>query len=154
MKVTDEMVNAALAAWYPGEQRRLQRRLSAIWGRIAAAAELRSLTMSRGSAAVLRRAAELIAAPERWTQGTLARDANGKECQECGTQAVQWCALGAIVRAAADAGFHSHWCDASWVLRLHLGIRNTGEWNDSPFRTHAEVLAALRAAADAEERNG
>lgn len=110
--------------------------------------------MSQEIAAVLRRAAELIAEPERWTRETLARDANGKECQECSVKAVQWCALGAIVRAAADAGIGSHWGDASWALRLHLGIRNTGEWNDHPSRRHAEVLAALRAAADAQERNG
>jgi hypothetical protein len=49
---------------------------------------------------VLRAARELIADPERWTQGEYARDADGKPVDDGDERAVRWCATGAIWRTA------------------------------------------------------
>jgi hypothetical protein len=56
------------------------------------------------------------------------------------------CAIGAIVIVADD--YELHW--ARLVLGRYVG-NNVSSWNDAPGRTKAEVIAAMRAAADAEE---
>lgn len=111
--------------------------------------------MSQEIAAVLRRAAELIAEPEKWCQGDHARDRFLNPCLPSSDKAQCWCMLGAIVRAADT--IDSNLYRAADAIAEHLGgykRTSIGRWNDNPSRTHAEVLAALRAAADAEERNG
>jgi hypothetical protein len=54
----------------------------------------------------LRAARKLIADPQRWTQGTEARNAGGSPTDVYSENAVRWCASGAIFRAApnGDAG--------------------------------------------------
>ena len=47
---------------------------------------------------VLRAARELICAPERWTQGVLARNAKGNAVKPVSRNATCWCAYGAITR--------------------------------------------------------
>jgi hypothetical protein len=65
-------------------------------------------------AETLRAARELIADPERWTQGVFARDAEGRSVDPSDDRAVRWCAAGAIWRVATVA--HG-WCDAYWLAR-------------------------------------
>lgn len=108
--------------------------------------------MSAEIAAVLRRAAELIAEPERWCQGAIALSKSGFGCDENSPRAAQWCVIGAISHAAFLGDMVTHWIDAVHAFRRHNRICSSGDWNDRADRTHAEVLAALRAAAEAEER--
>jgi hypothetical protein len=51
---------------------------------------------------VLGNARALIADPANWTSHTPARAADGRPAAWYGRHAVQWCALGAIYRAAYD----------------------------------------------------
>lgn len=93
--------------------------------------------MSAEIAAVLRRAAELIAEPERWCQGALFK----RERR---------CLVGALIDAGA--GDRVGCGPAREAMERHLG-ELPEIWNDRAGRQHAEVLAALRAAAEAEERD-
>ena len=51
---------------------------------------------------VLINARTLIADPQRWTRGTLARSQEGQEVSWADRSAHRWCAMGAIYRAAYD----------------------------------------------------
>jgi hypothetical protein len=51
---------------------------------------------------VLSRARRTIQNPERWTKGTMARDRHGKPVASYDKSACQWCATGAIRKAAKD----------------------------------------------------
>lgn len=107
--------------------------------------------MSQEIAAVLRRAAELIAEPEKWCQGSFAKNGRGGSEMPDSDAAVQWCAFGALARFCHGQILD----DASEVVMANISEEEgIVHWNDQPERQHAEVLAALRAAADAEERNG
>jgi len=88
--------------------------------------------------AALRAAADLIDA-DGWQQGTY-RGPRGERC----------CSA-ALADAAGPAGMLA----AAAALSRQLGGPHVRieDWNDAPFRTAAEVVAALRAAADAEERS-
>lgn len=60
----------------------------------------------------LRAARDLIADPQHWCRGTLARDAWGEDVGPCSPRARRWCASGALImvsRANKDelAGDHS-----------------------------------------------
>ena len=88
---------------------------------------------------------ELLATPDRWTQGAAARDSRGVACDWADeTAVVSWCILGAIYHFGAPT---------SSVLLLRRALsRQLGEmdtflpvdsWNDTPGRTHADVLELL-----------
>ena len=63
----------------------------------------------------------------------------------CGNLAVCWCTLGALDRVTGgDIGL---WSPALNALKSYLGSPNIDGWNDAPERTQAEVVQALRAAA-------
>ena len=52
---------------------------------------------------VLRRALRLLGEHgEHWTQRVMARGADGLDCSVFADGAAQWCALGAVLRAAGD----------------------------------------------------
>lgn len=94
---------------------------------------------------VLLKAAEMV---ERgWCQGMGARNAAGREVRPTSRAAVCWCAHGAILRSAKDG--------VGWLCMEHLaraiGIApcDVTGWNDAPKRTQAEVVSALKAAAEA-----
>ena len=91
---------------------------------------------------VLNGAADLLER-EGWWQGDY-RGPNGETCVD-----------GALVRAVGqqpggimegDVGLS--YLAAVKVLRHHLGREFVSAWNDDPQRTKAEVVAALRAAAE------
>jgi hypothetical protein len=100
---------------------------------------------------VLSKAADLIEPPGAWTQGTWARDDTGATDPVEG--AVCWCAYGAIYQVCGT--WHSSECNAAMrILARALRIPQTdamgsiGLWNDQSARTQAEVVKALRAAAE------
>lgn len=100
---------------------------------------------------VLRAAKARIATPERWTQGTFARDRDGGavDMKTEREEAVCWCSLGAIEYACdPDEAVSAR---AMCLLMEAIGEDSIEDWNDHPRRTHAEVLAAFdRAIAIAE----
>lgn len=87
-----------------------------------------------------------------WCQGTPARDRNGNTVAFNDEQAVAWCLLGALFRAAHD----NHTCDgqtdfSKWVAAVmcYYGPKCnfqkfSPQWNDDPKRTQADVLAFLQ----------
>lgn len=89
--------------------------------------------------AVLRAARALIAEPDRWSQGASARafdERTGRliETKPKNKDAVQWCGLGALVKAGAGK-------TPRWAARA-MGLKNSVEleaYNDS--HDHADVLA-------------
>ena len=96
---------------------------------------------------ILARAADLIEPEGAWTQGEEARDAHGEGLEDfSGTDAVCWCAGGAIWKAARLLGV-VRGAPFQRYFELFLGVTGVPEWNDAPERTQAEVVAKLREAA-------
>jgi hypothetical protein len=91
---------------------------------------------------VLDGAADLLEKPGAWTQGVLARHANGNPIDPSEPNASCWCALGAITRIDDGPKIRAA-SDAVGRLTTH-GITY---FNDMPGRTQAEVIAKLREAA-------
>src|SRR5690349_9172155 len=60
---------------------------------------------------VLIQARELIADPERWTQGTVARIKYGEDRMPTDEDACQFCAIGALARVAPDQS-----SEVAWVM--------------------------------------
>ena len=90
---------------------------------------------AKSVAEILNAAADLIEPEGAWTQGSY----GGSGC---------WCAMGAINHVG---GFLSDINEASIALARSLGFQfpnSIPDWNDDPYRTQSEVVAALRAAAD------
>lgn len=98
----------------------------------------------------LRRARELLSEPNSWTQGTYARDAQGKRCYIWEDCRVCLCVEGALFSAHEDIEVCVAARDA---FEGSLGGAPLDEWNDAPERTHAEVLEAFDRAIAAEERD-
>lgn len=99
---------------------------------------------------ILAKARELLSDPKRWTQGALSRNALGEWAEdELVPESCQWCVEGAY-RQAHPNNRPSMKCDQGWAYLLAaIGGDKTippYEWNDSPSRTHAEVLDALERA--------
>lgn len=94
---------------------------------------------------ILAAAAEIVAKPGAWTQGTWARTADGRGNAQPGL-ACSWCLYGAIIEAGRDTATEDDTRDALGVVMGITG-RHPIVWNDAPERTQAEVVAALREAA-------
>lgn len=83
-----------------------------------------------------------------WTQSRFARRADDSECEWRDPDAVCFCLLGAVNRAAQDLGAEPyHRMLAKEVLERFVPFGIVG-WNDTTGRTKEEVLAVL---AQAEE---
>jgi hypothetical protein len=99
--------------------------------------------MTAKTAADLRAAADVLRR-DGWTQGKFHDAETGCHC-----------AAGALEVATA-ADISGRWLDSvralSAQLRITPGPISVYRWNDDPGRTADEVLAALEAAAEAEER--
>jgi hypothetical protein len=84
------------------------------------------------------KAHELLATPDRWTQGAFAVDKYGYQTPKNGPDAYSFCVLGAINHCYGEF-------DEDAILRLENHTKKSlMEWNDAPERTHAEVLALLK----------
>src|SRR5579862_6816673 len=100
-------------------------------------------------AAVLARARTLIEGG--WTQGAFARDARGFAVEATECDAVTFCMIGAIEKAAGQLWPHEHLLalmvdteeDAKKVLARdpELADYSLSSYNDAQGRTQAEVLA-------------
>lgn len=75
-----------------------------------------------------------------WTQGEMARDANGLCVWSAHLDAVCWCSLGAIKAAAFELGADEY--TAYNALRKISGYY-IADWNDDHGRTQAEVIEAF-----------
>ncbi len=80
---------------------------------------------------------ELIADPASWCQGYEAIDIDGDEVDADSRAACRWCLVGAIVKCRITS-------DELDVL--YRRVPHLTRFNDSPGRTHAEVIAALKEA--------
>lgn len=82
---------------------------------------------------VFDRAWKLIAAPERWSQNSYARDAQGSGCLADSERAVRWCAGGAIKKVYGNG---------LWFFMQ--GRDKLVAFNDAPGRKHSEVMKWLK----------
>lgn len=99
---------------------------------------------------------ELLSVPERWTQGTGARNELGYKVAISNDQAVCWCIDGAAVKVTTRGGG-----GGGSILRYEALVQAFAYihpdfvwWNDAPERTHAEVLALLDKAIDIARAEG
>jgi hypothetical protein len=96
---------------------------------------------------ILRDARTLIAEPEHWCQGAFAKRSDGRQVFPGDWDAAQWCAVGAVYRAA---GSLVSWTAVPLAVRVALtdAAETTNgsvvEFNDNG--THADVLALYDAA--------
>ena len=113
---------------------------------------------------VLTQVRELLTPEGCWTQDAFGRDATGEKCPARSESCACWCLVGAIQavcpspstrgavyeRLATVLGVAVDYSDSS-----SGDTHNDGqiiEWQDAPARTHAEVLAALDKAIEAESK--
>ena len=99
---------------------------------------------------VLTKTRELLSDPERWTKGSMAKNASGCTVRPDREDAVCFCLDGALTRAAGGSG--NGYPEATRILEETVSERPWAfcyvDWNDDAARTHAEVLAALDKAID------
>jgi len=87
--------------------------------------------------------AELLESPERWGRYASARSADGSHVPPGSPKAACFCLFGAMERIYGNGtDFHEV---RQKMLRV-TGWQSIVDWNDHCHRTHAEVLAAVRAA--------
>lgn len=116
-------------------------------------------------ATIAREAARLV--EQGWTRYALARNAEGKYVPPESPEAVQWCVVGAIERADMGILYDSEACYEWRVPGVIAGLywylcpveqedyasehAAVVRWNNEVVEGPAEVIAALRGYADAEE---
>lgn len=105
---------------------------------------------------VLKRAKRLLET-KGWTQGWYARDKGGNETSPLSDEAVCFCSVGAVERAAgADYAYAYAFAIDKLVASLPRGWTRVPEYSDAPRRTKAQVLAlfdrAIASALKAEAR--
>ncbi len=76
-----------------------------------------------------------------WTQGAYARNAAGKCTIPSDSDAVSFCALGALAKLVSRESWL--FTPARKALESALGTTAVSEWNDEPGRTREEVLAVF-----------
>jgi hypothetical protein len=101
--------------------------------------------------AVLRAAADLIEPEGRWTQEVQARDASGEECGVLDDDAVCWCIYGALWHFGIPVYGPEADAVETPLIQVIGADQGIDQWNDVDGRTQAEVVAALRKAADLAE---
>jgi hypothetical protein len=88
------------------------------------------------------KAYQLIDAPEKWTQGVVARQADGTPCRAHDPRAVAFCVSGAVQRVYYRPG---EWIHGAFTTLLHaIGGGRPGDWNDDPQRTWQEAYELLK----------
>jgi len=111
---------------------------------------------------VLAKAADLIEPEGRWIQGAYAKDAVGEEVYPPSGDAVCFCTYGALYMASgrpremrdAEHGPAAYYLRRAIGRELQRYGRRLDKWNDRRDRTQAEVVAALRKAADLARSEG
>lgn len=104
---------------------------------------------------ILHAARTLLARPEAWTQGKFARDSHGRPVYYTDERATCWCTSGAMGKVNdTESVAQRVSLTAFSFLYKATGFECIPDWNDSPSRTHAEVLAALEKAQRLAEEQG
>lgn len=101
---------------------------------------------------VLSKAADLIEPEGAWARHQLAKSAHDQVVNPTDERAVCWCMAGAMQRITPVLGnvyYRAH----EFVARS-LDIPTFASWNDAPGRTQAEVVKALRDAAELARSEG
>lgn len=89
---------------------------------------------------------ELIDTPEKWTKGCAARTVAGVPTSSWSKDACCWCIWGGFNKCYDDAHIRIHKSlHKANVLKIIPFGMCFSEWQDQPERTHAEVLAVLKA---------
>ena len=97
-------------------------------------------------AAVLVTARAIVADPARWCHYHHAKDANGHTCEGRADRAAAWGAVGALDRAAADAGAaHVNFLDAQQHLKDASVIAGR-KWTGTPWLLSTEAAHAMTVA--------
>lgn len=89
------------------------------------------------------KAYELLEKPEAWTQGAAARDKEGRPISPDSLFAVCRCVESVIWKL-----YPENYEEILERLAKFLGLLSwvcIPRWNDAPERTHAEIIAALKA---------
>ena len=94
----------------------------------------------RDTLAILARARELLVDERRWCQRSFARGWLDIPVPSQSAFARRYCALGAIMRAGREFGLPVK--EATSALEWQT-VRPIPDWNDDPWRTHAEVIATF-----------
>jgi hypothetical protein len=99
------------------------------------------------AAEILWSAAFALTPEENWTRGWLAKTRHGNWCKPNSNAAACWCITGACEAASCALGHSSDQLEIAKKM-VERVVRDTPAcFNDGYGRTHAEVLAALYAAA-------
>jgi hypothetical protein len=96
--------------------------------------------VTKKKASIMTKAWQVLDGPQKWTQGTFARDDCGSPCVAYGPSAVQWCVIGVIQRVYNQDLDKRH----QVYTRLMQGVNDPGPWNDDPKRTWNEVRDKLK----------
>lgn len=80
---------------------------------------------------ILRRARHIVSNPKRWNQGSMGRDSRGDPCNEDYSEAVSWCAAGAIWRNRSEAEHPDPAFAAAHKAARKLGYTCVTQLNDT-----------------------
>ncbi len=88
---------------------------------------------------ILKRARGRITAQEDWCKGEFARDKSGKGCSPTGTNAVTWCARGAVDYVTGGGGLSGNYAHTALTdASFELFERGPAVVNDAG--THEQVM--------------
>jgi hypothetical protein len=88
---------------------------------------------------ILLRAAEIV--EDNWTQGVEARNVEGEPVSAYASNAVSWCAIGAITKARSEV-------NADFPVSRSIDIEGLVDFNDGEAENSTQVAQRLRELAD------
>ena len=83
---------------------------------------------------------ELLKDRKNWTQGFMARRADGIAVGTSDDNAVCWCLIGALYKCYRVEEVEKH----KILLMRELTVLSLTNWNDHPKRKHSEIVAVLK----------
>lgn len=83
------------------------------------------------------KAYELLADPESWIKGTVAKNKNNEPVKPLSQLAVKWCLIGAVYKCYPNNKF-------SMLTKLSNRIYDVSVWNDHPHTDHSMVISLLK----------
>lgn len=89
------------------------------------------------------KAYELLSDKSKWTKGWYAKDKSQLDTVATAEAATCWCVMGALQKCYNDKQSYS---DALKRLNAIVKAPSLTEWNDRDYRTHGEVIDALKKA--------
>lgn len=98
---------------------------------------------------ILKQVRALLANPDRWTKGEMARNAFGAPIDPQGSNATCWCLMGAIHHETKDDPFLAG--SVYQILRTQLQGQTVSDFNDNGTTTHTDVMTLLDKAIESSE---